>query len=50
MQIGVFLPISGRAAGPDVLREAAQSAEARVRCRLVGGPRGHALAIETSYP
>ncbi len=27
MQLGVFLPISGRAAGPDVLRDAAQQAE-----------------------
>ncbi|MBF6590536.1 MAG: LLM class F420-dependent oxidoreductase [Ktedonobacterales bacterium] len=27
MRFGVFLPISGRAAGPDTLREAAQSAE-----------------------
>ncbi|HET8907767.1 MAG TPA: LLM class F420-dependent oxidoreductase [Ktedonobacterales bacterium] len=27
MQLGVFLPISGRATGPDTLREAAQSAE-----------------------
>jgi len=29
MQVGVFLPISGRAAGPEALREAAQSAEAQ---------------------
>ncbi len=29
MQLGVFLPISGRAAGPDTLMEAAQSAEAQ---------------------
>jgi len=29
MQLGVFLPISGRAAGPETLREAAQSAEAQ---------------------
>jgi len=27
MRLGVFLPISGRATGPDTLREAAQSAE-----------------------
>jgi probable F420-dependent oxidoreductase len=29
MELGVFLPISGRAAGPEVLAEAAQSAEAQ---------------------
>jgi probable F420-dependent oxidoreductase len=29
MDIGVFLPISGRAAGPETLRQAAQSAEAQ---------------------
>ncbi len=29
MKFGVFLPISGRASGPDVLAEAAQSAEAQ---------------------
>src|SRR5258707_12801802 len=28
MKFGVFLPISGRAAGPDTLKEAARSAEA----------------------
>jgi len=28
MQLGVFLPISGRATGPDKLMEAARSAEA----------------------
>src|SRR6266851_4475224 len=28
MKFGVFLPISGRATGPDTLREAARSAEA----------------------
>ncbi len=27
MELGVFLPISGRATGPDTLREAVQSAE-----------------------
>ena len=29
MELGVFLPVSGRAAGPEVLREAASSAEAQ---------------------
>ncbi len=29
MQVGVFLPISGRATGPDTLKEAAQTAEAQ---------------------
>jgi probable F420-dependent oxidoreductase len=29
MELGVFLPISGRATGPDTLRQAAQSAEAQ---------------------
>ena len=42
MQLGVFLPISGRATGPDTLREAAQSAE-RGFDAVGRGPRRHAM-------
>jgi probable F420-dependent oxidoreductase len=51
MKFGVFLPISGRAAGPDTLREAAQSAEAQGFDAVWSADRVVTpWKINTSYP
>jgi probable F420-dependent oxidoreductase len=51
MQVGVFLPISGRAAGPAVLREAAQSGEAQGFDAVWSADRVVTpWRIETPYP
>jgi probable F420-dependent oxidoreductase len=51
VQVGVFLPISGRAAGPDVLREAAQSAERQGFDAVWSADRVVTpWTINTSYP
>lgn len=51
MQIGVFLPISGRATGPDTLIEAAQSAEAQGFDAVWSADRVVTpWQIETPYP
>jgi probable F420-dependent oxidoreductase len=51
MRIGVFLPISGRAAGPETLREAAQSAEAQGFDAVWSADRVVTpWTIQTSYP
>lgn len=51
MKIGVFLPISGRATGPDVLIEAAQSAEAQGFDSIWSADRVVTpWSIKTSYP
>ncbi len=51
MRVGVFLPISGRAAGPDVLREVALSAEAQGFDAVWSADRVVTpWRIETPYP
>ena len=51
MQFGVFLPISGRATGPDTLIEAAQSAEAQGYDAIWSADRVVTpWQINTSYP
>ena len=51
MQFGVFLPISGRATGPDTLMEAAQSAEAQGFDAVWSADRVVTpWRIETPYP
>ena len=51
MQFGVFLPISGRATGPDTLIEAAQSAEAQGYSAIWSADRVVTpWQINTSYP
>jgi probable F420-dependent oxidoreductase len=51
MQVGVFLPISGRAAGPETLREAAQTAEAQGFDAVWSADRVVTpWKIETPYP
>ncbi len=51
MQFGVFLPISGRATGPDTLIEAAQSAEAQGYNAIWSADRVVTpWQINTSYP
>ncbi|GAC1363875.1 MAG: hypothetical protein NVS2B12_33620 [Ktedonobacteraceae bacterium] len=51
MQFGVFLPISGRATGPDTLIEAAQSAEAQGFSAIWSADRVVTpWQINTSYP
>jgi probable F420-dependent oxidoreductase len=51
MQLGVFLPISGRATGPETLREAAQSAEAQGFDAVWSADRVVTpWTIKTSYP
>ncbi|HLW01126.1 MAG TPA: LLM class F420-dependent oxidoreductase [Ktedonobacterales bacterium] len=51
MQFGVFLPISGRATGPDTLMEAAQSAEAQGFDAIWSADRVVTpWRIETPYP
>jgi probable F420-dependent oxidoreductase len=51
MQLGVFLPISGRATGPDTLIEAAQSAEAQGFDAIWSADRVVTpWRIETPYP
>ena len=51
MQLGVFLPISGRAAGPETLREAAQTAEAQGFDAVWSADRVVTpWKINTSYP
>jgi probable F420-dependent oxidoreductase len=51
MRVGVFLPISGRATGPETLREAAQSAEAQGFDAIWSADRVVTpWTIQTSYP
>lgn len=51
MQLGVFLPISGRATGPDTLRDAAQSAERQGFDAVWSADRVITLwEIHTPYP
>lgn len=51
MKFGVFLPISGRASGPEVLKEAAQSAEAQGFDAVWSADRVVTpWQINTSYP
>src|SRR5438445_12690176 len=51
MKFGVFLPISGRAAGPDTLMEAARSAEAQGFDAVWSADRVVTpWQIHTSYP
>src|SRR5205807_7952911 len=51
MKFGVFLPISGRAAGPDTLMEAARSAEAQCFDAVWSADRVVTpWQIHTSYP
>src|SRR6516162_959169 len=51
MQLGVFLPISGRATGPDTLIQAAQSAEAQGFAAVWSADRVVTpWHIETPYP
>jgi probable F420-dependent oxidoreductase len=51
MKIGVFLPISGRATGPDTLKEAARSAEAQGFDSIWSADRVVTpWEINTSYP
>jgi probable F420-dependent oxidoreductase len=51
MKLGVFLPISGRATGPDTLMEAARSAEAQGFDAVWSADRVVTpWAIKTSYP
>lgn len=51
MQLGVFLPISGRATGPDTLMQAAQSAEAQGFDAVWSADRVVTpWKIDTSYP
>ncbi len=51
MHVGVFLPISGRAAGPEALREAAQSAEVQGFDAVWSADRVVTpWRIETPYP
>lgn len=51
MQLGVFLPISGRATGPDTLMEAARSAEAQGFDAVWSADRVVTpWTIKTSYP
>ena len=54
MKLGIFLPISGRATGPDTLMEAAQSAEAQgfdaVWARRVSLQPGDRIAVYVTSP
>ena len=51
MELGVFLPVSGRAAGPEVLNEAARSAEAQGFAAVWSAERiVQPVQVRTPYP